>query len=342
MVTQPHETEDPSTARAPGAVLSPPEVPAGSPAYPPESTYPPPPSGEPGTAPSYFYPPPVAQGAPPPAPAAYAPPVPGPANTYHAAAAPPASRTGGIVLVIAIVVAALLLGLIILLLGWVAISRITGTSITTGQVRTESQSVQLAGAQTVDVTVSMGAGNVTLSGGAPNMMDADFTYNVDALKPQVNYNVNGTSGTLAVREPDIQGGMIGNTRYEWNLRFNNDVPMKLTTNTGAGNTELRLGTLNLSRLTVNSGAGNTTMDLSGTPRQNLEATINGGVGNTTVRLPAGTGVRVVASGGLGKVTANGFTINGDTYTNDVYGKTPVTLNITVKLGVGNVTLETVR
>jgi hypothetical protein len=111
---------------------------------------------------------------------------------------------------------------------------------------------------------------------------------------------------------------------------------------GAGNTDLQLGTLNLSRLTVNSGAGHTTVDLSGTPRQTLEATINGGVGNTIVRLPAATGVRVVATGGLGKVTANGFTVNGDTYTNDIYGKTPVTLNITVKLGVGNVSLEMVR
>jgi hypothetical protein len=247
-----------------------------------------------------------------------------------------------VVLVIGIVALAVLVGLIVLLVGWFAISRVSGTPLTVGQSHTDSQSVQLAGAAAVDVNVSMGAGNVTVGGGAADLLDADFTYNVAAWKPLVNYTVNGASGTLTVSQPDTRGSAIGNTRYEWNLRFNNDVPMKLTTNTGAGNTELRLGTLNLSRLTVNSGAGNTTMDLSGTPRQNLEATINGGVGNTTVRLPAGTGVRVVASGGLGKVTANGFTVNGDTYTNDVYGKTPVTLNIMVKLGVGNVTLETVR
>jgi hypothetical protein len=247
-----------------------------------------------------------------------------------------------VVLAIVVGAIALLIGLVILLVSWFVISRVGGTPVTAGQVRTESQSVQLAGAQAADVTVTMGAGNVTLAGGASDLLDADFTYNVAAWKPQVNYTVNGTRGTLTVSQPDPQGPAIGNIRYEWNLRFNNDVPMRITANTGAGNTDLQLGTLNLSRVTVNSGAGNTTLDLSGTPRQNLEATINGGVGNTTVRLPATTGVRVIANGGLGQVTANGFTVNGDTYTNEIYGKTPVTLNITVKLGVGNLRLETVR
>jgi hypothetical protein len=302
--------------------------------------------GEPGTRPGYFYasPPEKAAVAPPPAPQAYPPLASGPANSYFPAPNPPRRQSGmAVFLVIGIVAIAVLVGLIVLLVGWFAISRISGTPLTVGQSRTDSQSIQLAGAEAVDVTVTMGAGNVTVSGGAPNLLDADFTYNVAAWKPEVNYTVNGASGTLTVAQPDTRGSAaLGNTRYEWNLRLNNDVPLNLTANVGAGNTDLQLGTLNLSRLTVNSGAGNTTVDLSGTPRQTLEATINGGVGNTIVRLPAATGVRVVATGGLGKVTANGFTVNGDTYTNDVYGKTPVTLNITVKLGVGNVSLETVR
>ncbi len=342
MVTQPHKTEDPSTARAPGAVLPPPEVPAGPPAYPPDPAYPPPPVGEPGTRPGYFYAPPPEKAAVAPPPA-YSPPVAGPPNSDFPATTPPRRQSGlAVVLVIGIVALAVLVGLLVLLVSWFAISRISGTPLTVGQAQTDSQSVQLAGVEAVDVNVTMGAGNVTVGGGAPNLLDADFTYNVAAWKPLVNYTVNGARGTLTVSQPDTRGSAIGNTHYEWNLHLNDNVPLNLTANVGAGNSDLQLGTLNLSRLMLNSGAGNMTVDLSGTPRRNLDATINGGVGQTTVRVPADVGVRVVATGGLGKIQVNGLRVNGDTYTNDAYGKTPVTLNITVKLGVGNVSLEMVR
>ncbi len=343
MVTQPQQTEDPSAARAPGAVLPPPEVPAGAPAYPPNAGYLPGPPAAPGPPPpGYYYAPPPEKAAVAPPPA-YPPPVAGPPNSYPPAPQAPSRPSGlGVVLAIVIGAIALLIGLVILAVSWFVISRVSGTPVSTGPVHTETQSVALAGAEAADVTVTMGAGNVTLAGGAANLLDADFTYNVPAWKPEVSYTVNGASGTLTVSQPDTRGSPVGNTRYEWNLRLNNNVPLNLTANVGAGNTDLRLGSLNLSRLAVTSGAGNMTVDLTGTPRQNLDATITGGVGNTTVRLPADVGVRVVANGGLGKVTANGFTVSGDTYTNAVYGKTPMTLNITVKLGVGNMTLETVR
>jgi hypothetical protein len=51
------------------------------------------------------------------------------------------------------------------------------------------------------------------------------------------------------------------------------------------------------------------------------------------------GVTVNAKGGLGKVEANGLKANGNTYTNDAYGNSPVTLTIDVSVGIGNIILE---
>jgi hypothetical protein len=50
------------------------------------------------------------------------------------------------------------------------------------------------------------------------------------------------------------------------------------------------------------------------------------------------GVRVHASGGIGTVSTDGLTRDGDDYVNAVYGKTPTSINLTVSGGVGTIVL----
>jgi len=45
------------------------------------------------------------------------------------------------------------------------------------------------------------------------------------------------------------------------------------------------------------------------------------------------------AGGLGAINASDFQKQGDAYVNDVYGKSPVTLQIEVEGGVGEIDLE---
>jgi hypothetical protein len=63
------------------------------------------------------------------------------------------------------------------------------------------------------------------------------------------------------------------------------------------------------------------------------------VGRATIRLPRDVGVHVVARGGIGAINASGFQKQGDAYVNDAYGKSPVTLQIEVEGGVGEINLE---
>jgi hypothetical protein len=213
-----------------------------------------------------------------------------------------------------------------------------GDRVTTSETRKESKTVALGAAQSVRVNLNMKAGELKVEGGATQLLDADFTYNVPEWKPEVKYEVSGSVGNLEVAQPG-SGSSTSNTRNEWDVRLGNKTPMEMTVNMGAGRATLTLSGLALSRLELNMGAGETTVDLTGDWKKDLSAQIHGGVGRATIRLPRDVGVHVVAQGGLGAINASAFHKQGDAYVNDQYGKSPVTLQIEVEGGVGEINLE---
>ncbi len=83
------------------------------------------------------------------------------------------------------------------------------------------------------------------------------------------------------------------------------------------------------------------MDLTGDYAQDFDASIEGGVGEATVLLPSEVGARVRAEGGLGKINAEGLQREGDSYVNDAYRDSEVTLDVDVQGGVGQINLEVV-
>ncbi len=207
----------------------------------------------------------------------------------------------------------------------------------TGETHTISKSVPLGTTKSVAVEIKMGAGELRVTGGSTDLMDADFTYNVDAWKPDVNYDAGGDQAHLTIEQPEGHGHG-GRTRNDWDVRLNDSVPMQMDVNLGAGKANLDLVGLSLSRFEVNLGAGETDVNLDGHWAHDLTASVQGGVGKATLHLPRDVGVRVTAQGGLGAINANGFTKNGDVYTNDAYGKSPVSLTIDVQGGVGEIDL----
>ena len=207
-----------------------------------------------------------------------------------------------------------------------------------GETQTESRTVELGGAKSVRVNVKMGAGELKVAGGSSKLMDATFTYNVARWKPEVKYSVSGDVGNLDVEQPE-SGHTMGHTRYEWDLHLNNKVPTDIQVDMGAGKSTLTLGGMALKSLRVNIGAGETTVDLTGDWKNNLSAEVHGGVGKAIVRLPRDVGVHVIAHGGIGAINASGFQRQGEAYVNEAYGKSPITLNIEVEGGVGEIDLE---
>jgi hypothetical protein len=208
-----------------------------------------------------------------------------------------------------------------------------------GELRTESQSVELGDADSVRVEIELGAGDLTVAGGAQDLLEADFTYNVDKLKPSVEYS----DGTIVVSQPEIGGvpALLGITdfRNEWDLRLHDGVPMALTLDMGAGTSDLRLGGLSLTELDVNLGAGLSTIDLTGDWANDLEAVIESGAAELILRLPRDVGVRVEVETGPTAVSAPDLTQDGNVYTNDAYGASDVTLRLAIQAGIGLIRLE---
>ncbi len=209
----------------------------------------------------------------------------------------------------------------------------------TGPLQTESQTVKLGGAKSVDVQLRMGAGEMKVDGSAPNLLDAEFSYNVDRAKPQVQYTVSGDRGTLTIEQPSGSGSGGHDARYSWDLHLSDKVPMNISVEQGAGRTELNLASLALNSLSVQVGAGESYVDLTGDYKHDVVARIHGGVGKATVKLPRDVGVRVMARGGIGAINAHDLIKQGDVYVNDQYGRSPVTVRVEVEGGIGEINLE---
>ena len=226
---------------------------------------------------------------------------------------------------------------------WLAISSCNFLNLNTtavGETQTESQTVELGAADEANVGINMGAGVLSVAGGAAGLMEATFRYNVADWQPQVSYTVNGSQGELVVENRDVDPSIpVGDSVVnEWSLLFNNAVPIDMAINTGAGECELDLHELDLSSLRIEVGAGKTTVDLSGAWDHDLNASIHGGLGELTVQLPGEMGVRVTVDTALGSLTNSGLTQEGDAYVNEAYGSAPNTLFLTIEAGVGTVNL----
>ena len=217
-----------------------------------------------------------------------------------------------------------------------------GTQQQVGKMQRESKSVDLKNAQSARAQLKMGAGELYLTGGADQLMEGEFSYNVSEWKPKVNYDLSGDTGELMVKQGSSEGARLsGDARNEWDISLNDEVPTDLVVQMGAGESDLDLDSLALTGVDLQMGAGKTTVDLTGDYAKSFDASIQGGVGEATVLLPSEVGVKAKAEGGLGKINAEGLKRVGDSYVNDAYGESDVNLSVDVKGGVGEINLKVV-
>lgn len=202
----------------------------------------------------------------------------------------------------------------------------------------DTKSVELQGAKDVAADLNFPAGEFAIEGSSAKLMDADFRYKGAYNSPEVGYSVSDGHGRLTLSQKGDQP-QFGANSDNWNVQFNNDVPLDLSLRIGAGHGNLRLAGMNVTHLSVHMGAGEMDLDLTGPRKQNLTGEIHGGVGQAKIRLPHDVGVRVHASGGIGSVNADGLMRQGNEYTNALYGKTPTSIELTVEGGIGEIDLN---
>lgn len=257
----------------------------------------------------------------------------------------------------------LVAGMLWLVLGC-SFSGINVDTVEVGTLVRETQEVELEDAVEVRADIEMGVGELRIEGGAESLLQADFAYNVADWKPQVDYTITEDKGRLTVKQPKTEPRRInvsGNIRYEWDLHFNEAVPLDLRIDCGVGDAELKLGALHvthadvlvgvgdleldlsgnttLTELDLDVGTGTVTVDLTGDWEHDVDVSIQGGVGQMRLLLPEDIGVRVKVDKGMGDVDASGLYRDGSTYVNKAYEEAQTRIEVNIQAGVGQIDLE---
>jgi hypothetical protein len=209
-----------------------------------------------------------------------------------------------------------------------------------GETEVETRTIELGDTITASVELDIGAGELSVHGGARELIEATFTYNVDKWKPQINSDTVGTQGVLKIRQGKTDGIPMGDTKNRWDISLNETIPIDLKIDMGAGQGILDLRDVQLSALDIDGGVGELRLDLSGERDQNLDVDINCGVGSATIYLPEEVGARVYVSGGIGSVDTNGLYKKDGVYINDAFNTSDVAITIQIDAGIGSVELKT--
>jgi hypothetical protein len=206
-------------------------------------------------------------------------------------------------------------------------------SVPTGETRNETVSFDLDNSEKARVEIGMGSGELHIHSGTLKLMEGTFAYNVPDWKPVVKYQ----AGELTVSQPN-HSGSFGNTVNNWDVKLNGDLPLEITANIGAGEANLELGQMNLSRVELNIGAGEMKVDLRGEPKRDYTVQIRGGVGETVVYLPKDAGISATATKGIGDISTDGLENRDGVWVNPDRIGAPVTVRLDVKGGIGQIRL----
>jgi len=200
---------------------------------------------------------------------------------------------------------------------------------------------KVEGAKSVQVDINIAACKLKLSSGSKQLFTGGFAYSRKKWKPEINYEVVKEKGFLTIDQPETKNiNIVDKDQYVWNLKFGENTPIDINLELGAGVGEIILGDLPIKNFNMTMGVGKTTLDLRGKWKQNAEIHLDGGIGLLQVYLPENIGVQVNTIKGLGNVEVlNMIKKDKNTYVNEWYNKSKITINIYLKTGIGKIEIE---
>lgn len=125
-----------------------------------------------------------------------------------------------------------------------------------GETQRESYRIEGQDIERAEVIVHFGGGALDIYPGEDDLLDAEFTYNLQDLEPVVEYAARDGTGELLLRhEADqIHWDRSTQIRNEWLLTFGTRVPIDLELAVGASTGTLDLSGIPLQDLRVEAGA----------------------------------------------------------------------------------------
>jgi hypothetical protein len=198
---------------------------------------------------------------------------------------------------------------------------------------------QLAKAEMLDAEIQLGAGKLILSGGGKKAGTADFDYSDNSLEPQYRFDTSDFRSRLSVSQRSGAVSIGGTNRNEWRFQLPDDVETDLSVKVGAGDVDLRAGSVDFRKLSLKMGAGRAEIDLRGERRRDLDIQIEGGVGECVLTLPRSAGIRAEIKGGLGHIDVSGLDKQGDYYLSPGYEAAKFKIRLKASGGIGEIRIR---
>ncbi len=199
------------------------------------------------------------------------------------------------------------------------------TRMQTGETQTLTVSEPSPGPQSsisTALSISMGAGNLQIDGGATGLIEGSIKYNVAEWKPTVS----NQSGVVSITQGTNFSNQLPpqNVVNDWQLKLG-QTPIDLTINAGAYDSTLNLGGIPLTGLAINDGASNSNITFA-TPNP-----------SRMQHLAYKTGASTVSLTGLGNANFADMTFESGagSYRLDFSGKLQQPSNVRISSGVSN-------
>ncbi len=251
----------------------------------------------------------------------------------------------GLLVLVALVVSTATIGSLLLapqrVIGWTS----TGPELVlAGPVSGERFSQPLENAQRAEVKLSFGAGVLRVGAQSEPAALIDGTVALyQGERVSRDSHINGDTAYFDMHDENVPLSFwddcgIRDGDRGWDLRLNPEVPTGLRIDTGVGMASLDLGQLKVTDLTVHTGMGKTDLTLPGSGQ--LRATVENGIGETNVRIPQGVAARIQVDRGLASAAVAGnYQQQGDSYVSPGYEVARNRVDLTVKGGLGKVTIQ---
>ena len=199
-----------------------------------------------------------------------------------------------------------------------------------------SETIPIEEATSAGIDISMAVGMLRFSGGASELMDADFTYD-DELQPLISHSVDNGLAVLNIRQDSQR--KLRTTRNEWDLRFNSDLPLGLHAGVAAADASLSLDNLTLTALDVSSAAGDAEISAGGEQPRLETVSVDTASGDVQLTLngsyPAASSVSVSSAAGDVELDLSGqwgrdVEVSVDTVAGDVRINVPASVGVSVR------------
>lgn len=199
------------------------------------------------------------------------------------------------------------------------------TSPAVASPATAQTSLPRGNATELAMTVSYGAGELLLAGGASDLVSVGSSR--DDVRVQAFDRVGG-SARISISPDPTPISFVGGGR--WDVRVPSDIPVALTLNLGAGDFRVDLRDVRLTRATISNGASDLRLSAP-VAKGDVPIVISTGASSVTIEMPKGVEYRVRTTGGMNSVSGVEETPG--------YAAAADRLTITISAGASSITIR---